>query len=417
MKYLSLKNTAVFLAILLLTTNNIAHIFLSNKRPKKLMVKVLLNKINSHKKSLFNISSKDSFILKLKSGITSKRFIIKENNLNLIVQNGTITVEIKQSSTNKVIIKKIKNNQLEISSKTGAIELNNTLYSGNLIFQIDLNDNNNLLVMNKLSLNKYVYSVLASEIYPSWPIEMQKVQAVISRTYAVHQIDQNNKRKKKYLYHIKNTNFHQTYNGHHEHKHLEEAIKKTDSELIIHNGKPALAMFDACCGGIEPYKIDSLDFKKAPYLARKNACNFCKNYGRHSWKKAFFLNNVLKKLKSNPNLAKKFTQQTDKLIDIKVINKDKAGIVKKLKLFFEKKRIVLSGNQFWDALKGNVYSLNFTLKKINNKIIIEGHGFGHQIGLCQRGANELVKRGWNYKRVIEFYYPGIKFAKLQHAKI
>ncbi len=45
-------------------------------------------------------------------------------------------------------------------------------------------------------------------------------------------------------------------------------------------------------------------------------------------------------------------------------------------------------------------------------ITFKGTGYGHHMGLCQWGARELVNQGWNYKKILHFYYPGTTFMKL-----
>ena len=44
--------------------------------------------------------------------------------------------------------------------------------------------------------------------------------------------------------------------------------------------------------------------------------------------------------------------------------------------------------------------------------MFKGTGYGHHIGLCQWGARELVSQGWDYKKILHFYYPDTTFMKL-----
>ena len=55
-----------------------------------------------------------------------------------------------------------------------------------------VNTGSNLRVINHLSLDKYLKSVVASEMPKSWPMEALKAQAVAARTYALNQIKDNN---------------------------------------------------------------------------------------------------------------------------------------------------------------------------------------------------------------------------------
>ena len=41
-----------------------------------------------------------------------------------------------------------------------------------------------------------------------------------------------------------------------------------------------------------------------------------------------------------------------------------------------------------------------------------GRGWGHGVGMCQWGAFGMSKARANYKRILEFYYPGAKIERL-----
>jgi stage II sporulation protein D len=50
--------------------------------------------------------------------------------------------------------------------------------------------------------------------------------------------------------------------------------------------------------------------------------------------------------------------------------------------------------------------------------VIEGHGYGHGVGLSQYGAEGLTRHGYTYREVLAHYYPGTSLAKVpQSARI
>lgn len=61
-------------------------------------------------------------------------------------------------------------------------------------------------------------------------------------------------------------------------------------------------------------------------------------------------------------------------------------------------RIIL-GNR---VLLSNLY--NLALK--GGFIYFKGRGWGHGVGMCQWGAYGMAKRGYNYRKILDFYYPG-----------
>jgi stage II sporulation protein D len=169
-------------------------------------------------------------------------------------------------------------------------------------------------------------------------------------------------------------------------------------------GTPILAMFDCCCGGVIPAHIADFDFDKVPYLARIYACTHCKESSLYSWQVSYehavfetFLN--------------QYKHEIARLHDIHIVKKDKAGLVTEVKLKGPKKSTTISGKQLYSLLK-DVKSFHFDVHKKLDKFVFTGRGFGHHIGLCQWGARQMVRDGWDYKSILRFYYPGTYFMHL-----
>jgi stage II sporulation protein D len=57
-------------------------------------------------------------------------------------------------------------------------------------------------------------------------------------------------------------------------------------------------------------------------------------------------------------------------------------------------------------------SNNFVMETKNNQIHVEGSGYGHGVGLCQLGALELAKRGYDYRQILSFYFPRHRMRKV-----
>jgi len=61
--------------------------------------------------------------------------------------------------------------------------------------------------------------------------------------------------------------------------------------------------------------------------------------------------------------------------------------------------------------KGILRSSLFTLSKEKTKselkkVILNGRGSGHGVGLCQWGAMNLSSKGENYHEILDFYFHG-----------
>lgn len=293
--------------------------------------------------------------------------------------------------------KKLLEKSIRVRPLQDNLVFNSTPYQGDLLFVIELDT---CYVVNQLPLEDYVYSVLRSESWPGWPLEVNKVFAIASRTYVLHKILERNNKKP---FHIKNTNIHQTYNGYHTNEILKKAVEQTEGLIITHNKKPILAMFDSCCGGVIPADLLGIDFKKFPYLARTKICDFCKPCKIYQWLFELPLGEFEKLLQKNGN----------SLYGIKdiTIKNDKAGSVQEVIIKWAKGVTWLNGKQFYalsTKIKSYCYSVELKLKRV----IINGKGYGHHCGICQWGARYMIDHGWNYRSILQFFYPGTTCMRL-----
>ena len=377
----------------------------NEKESKKIFsIKVLLEEQNALQKQKIVIAADDGFILRSPVGIESKRAQLLHKKLHLIIKNNTMYVRCKDSA-----YRRITYDSLSVSPIKGILHYNDKSYHGTIILRLN-KKNNKLMLINQLSLDDYIYSVLRSECLSYWPHEMQKVQAIISRTYALYHMKQmKNKHKDNAFYDIKNTNSNQVYNGFHHCVHLKKAVTDTHNVVLTYQGAVAFTEFDICCGGIIPSHMKYKDFDK-PYLFRKNQCLFCKGKTHFEWNKNINKQEFINHLKTNPKITKKI-EKLGNLLDINVKEKDKAGILHSLVLNGSKKRVTLTGNELKSSIS-SIKSLTITVTKAKNRVRIKGFGFGHQRGLCQLGARELVARGKKYNEILSYYYPKTKLTCL-----
>jgi len=359
----------------------------ANKNPV-IHIKVLLKKESLENNNSFTFASDNGLVLSYSQEPT-KKYFFKEH----------VTTRIHNK---KIIINNKKNNSLilRISPLDGHISFDSNKYLGTFYLHIN---HGNLEIINKLPLEDYIDSVLRTEGWPGWSLETYKVFAITCRTYAIYQLQQ--AQKKKQHYHIKPTNAHQTYYGIHSCQIIKDAVNETAEIFLAYKNKPILAMFDSCCGGIIPAQMsNTVNFKEAPYLARSYPCTYCKGLKIYSWSKDFALNRLKKSLQSLLPRLQTITDITTKT--------DTAGTVKTVIINDGKKRFTLDGKKLY-SLFPEIKSFAFTCTKRKNSVILKGKGYGHHLGLCQWGANELVKQGWPYKRILHFYYPGTTLMKLK----
>lgn len=359
--------------------------------PLTLKVRVLLDekKIESSAAWTFAASAPSGkFKIVTTDGEYRKKIGHKGPNLTVANQNGNFYVNGKR----------VRGTQLFLESSEGQISFAGNTYKGLLWL---VKNNTQVMVINCLEIEDYVYSVLRTESWPGWPLEVNKVLAIASRTYVVSMVL--NAKKTKRIYHVKNTNEHQTYSGIHSCAITKCAVQETRGMFLSHENRPIVAMFDSCCGGIVPAHIDGVNFGDAPYLAREYACTHCKRCKIYSWEVAYSPAELEVAIQKQIPTFKKFHGMS-------IAKNDKAGLVQEA-VFHGLPQSVLTGKKLYSLLPG-IKSFCFSVKKKQEKIVFNGRGYGHHLGLCQWGAREMVRDGWDYKRILQFYYPNTEFMRL-----
>ena len=250
--------------------------------------------------------------------------------------------------------------------------------------------NKGLYIINQLPLEEYVKNVVYSETTEDWAYEALKVQAVIARTYAVKQMLRNRGK----LYHLTSSTIHQLYYGDYRDERIEKAVEETKGQILTYKGEPIEALYHSTCGGKTEYAEEVFSQKIAYLRPVKNDCSLSP-YWR--WRKRHSLREIQKALKIK------------NIKDIQIASHTKSGRVKELKIITDKKVLYMLAKDFrrslgWKAIP----STWFEIKRVKDVFVFDGRGYGHGVGLCQWGAEEMAEQGFDYKYILNYYYPDTK---------
>ncbi len=284
---------------------------------------------------------------------------------------------------------------------------NGNRYDGDFVCACD---HDSYVLTNWLDSELYVAAVLNAESYGKWGLEVNKAFAIMCRTYLMHTLLEARSRKKKKWYDIKCTNAHQTYNGTHDCEIIWQAVAGTSHIIMGHKGKPILAMYDVCCGGVIPAYHEGINFVQEPCLARRYGCDYCSECKLYRWRATCSVANFEQRIKKE--LAKQYDLKGS-IQSATVSKADAAGGVKEVLIKGNKGTLArVTGKQMYSWFK-QIKSQVYTVKKEGDEIVFEGKGYGHHFGLCQWGARSLIRDGKSYKDTLHFYYPGITFMKIE----
>ena len=421
---------------------------------KEPLIRVLISKKKNLRirsdKSIPLIIKGQKFSNKKIKGLTLK----KESNRTAIFfdKNKQKIYDLKNKA--KIVVK---------SSDGRGIWVGQKRYSGKLYLYIL---DSEILVINILGIEKYLSSVVGSEMPAKWPLEALKAQAIASRTYAL-------KQKGNSLYDIDSTNKNQVYSG------LEartykttKAVRSTRSLVLTYKNKLINALFHSSSGGMTE---NSQDVWKNEYPYLSSVKDFDKNNPKLRWQKKFS-NEELKSLFPKIGGIKK----------IEILNITNTGRVKNVKLlgyygsdqmsgvdirkrmnlksnfvrfkFIEDNEIesnnnnskLLTINKFEDEplthivkageslndiaskYNVNVYEIidlnsikdsslininqilliprnsSNTSSNVEKILVVSGYGSGHGVGMSQWGAKYMATKGLKAEEILKHFYKGTK---------
>jgi len=367
-----------------------------------------LNSVLASKKILISVLIAQDKNLRVRSD-NNNHFVVKNkdfefkniNGVTLKMHNNKIIFYFDKNKKKHYVLNKKESLNIKSFDRRG-IWVGSKRYSG--LIKITSGDNN-MNVVNVLGVEKYLYSVVGSEMPHTWPIEALKAQAIASRTYALKKIGSST------LYDIDSTKYDQVYNG------LEsstfktyKAVRKTKNLVITYNNKLINALFHSSSGGLTENSQDVWT-NKYPYL--KSVKDFDQNNPKIKWKKKF----------TGTNLEELFPI-TGGISDIKILKISDTGRIKSLKISGKYGSKIISGIDFRKrlSLKSTLFRFKF-LKKYNNQkisgvensginnedlIIFTGLGSGHGVGMSQWGAKYMAQKGFNSFEILKHFYKGVK---------
>jgi stage II sporulation protein D len=286
-----------------------------------------------------------------------------------------------------------------------APERDATIYINDRRFRGEINlirtQNLKLTVINTLDIEDYVRGVLYHEVSHLWPLEAIKAQAVATRSFALYQAGLNKDKD----FDVSSDIYSQVYGGKTSEKYrTNAAVDKTKGEVLYYLGKILPAFFSATCAGHTEDAANLWNIDLAPL--KGVVCNFCIDSPHYRWRKNFRLKNIEEKLR-------KADYDVSDIKEIRILKRNSSGRVEVLGVVCrDGSSVKISGKDFRQVIGPNeIKSNNYEIVMKGYYVDFLGHGWGHGVGFCQWGAKAMAEKGYNYIRILKYYYPGAEIRK------
>ncbi|NJP08672.1 MAG: SpoIID/LytB domain-containing protein [Leptolyngbyaceae cyanobacterium RU_5_1] len=263
-----------------------------------------------------------------------------------------------------------------------------------------------LTAVNYVNLEQYLYSVLGGEMFPTWPLEALKAQAVVARSYALYQREKSANE----VYDVGDTAGWQVYKGiTDETASTQAAVNATASQVLIHKGQIIEAVFHSSSGG-HTENVEHVWTQPLPYL--KGVPDFDQGTPEYEWVKTFTRSELSARISGVGNINKLEDERrtpNGRVITMRVVGDTGTRSISgdTLRSALELKSTKFTVIPEYDASnKGKAESVPIAFQ-------IKGNGYGHGLGMSQWGAYNLARQGYDYRRIVLYYYKNTMLAKIQ----
>jgi SpoIID/LytB domain protein len=315
-----------------------------------------------------------------------------------------------------------------------------------------------LTVINDVSLEEYVTSVISSEMSASCPLELLKAHAVISRSWLwfpkanpprfgkarsegldFHEILRWYGREAHPGFDVCADDHCQRYQGITKafSPAAAEAVRTTAGEFLRYNGAICDARFSKSCGGITELYATAWEDEDIPYLEsvhdgpvqsrptspeawiRSNPPAYCNTDDSellsrilpgfdqetrdfYRWRITYTPEELADLIRS------RLAVNVGPICELQALARGPSGRIYRLKVTGERDYVIIGKElEIRRALsRTHLYSSAFVVDKESGRFVLKGAGWGHGVGLCQIGAAVMANEGKTYIEILQHYYPG-----------
>ncbi len=266
------------------------------------------------------------------------------------------------------------------------------IYDGDIRIR---HDNNQLNIINAVSLESYVAGTVQSESGFNRHAEFYKVQAIIIRTYALNNL----RRHQREGFHVCDLVHCQAYHGKTINPDIVRAVEHTRGQVVVDNRSALInTVYHANCGG-QTVNSEDLWPHAMDYL-RSRIDTFCLTMPGARWEKSISMG----ELRNFLSQKHRFQPNESQWRQIKELKQNS-----RIHHLDAQQEVHLRHVRDHFGLR----STFFSVQEQNDTLFLSGRGYGHGVGLCQEGAMKRAEHGHSLKEILGFYYQNSRILTLE----
>lgn len=374
-----MKIISIFILLILITSSTLAEEVLTVGIYRNIKVR---KAVFSYQGSDYQLVGNDSIPIQLISKDDKIEIVRRSNGVQLV--QGEVTIGTYQKVN---FYKTTPESVFRIQTTSPATK--RRIYYGSLEIKV-INDI--FTFINHVPIEQYLIGVIESESGNYQSKEYYKVQAIISRTYAL-------KHKTKFLHEgfmLTDLVNCQVYFGKfYQNPKMKEAVEETKGLVLVDEEMHYItAAFYSNSGG-QTENSENVWNKPVSYL-RSKTDPFSIGKNNYKWTKTINKSKWLSYLKEKYDYPIEDSLKRSKALNFRQKNR------KKYLAGWDSHVLLTDVRKDW-----RLKSTYFSAREDGENIILKGNGFGHAVGLSQEGAMNMVDLGYSYTDVLHFYYTNV----------
>ena len=257
-----------------------------------------------------------------------------------------------------------------------------------------------LKILLTLPSERYVVAALNGEAAPDEPPQSLRAMAVPIRTFELTTLS----RHRAEGFNLCDSTHCQALRFSKARPEVEQAVRDTAGETLWFNAKRAAIYYTQSCGGATESVSNVWPAEHEPYLT-SHPDPYCVRRSAAEWHSEIALDQLA-------TIARQQGWHLPAIIEsIRIARRTPSGRALILELSGRGQTAQLSASSLhfaldrelgWNQLRSNWYSVSVS----NGALHFDGKGYGHGVGLCQTGANQMAAEGHSYREILGFYFPG-----------
>jgi len=310
----------------------------------------------------------------------------------------------------------------------GVLSLDGARYRGEIILSPL---GSKMRVINALGLEDYLKGVLPAEIgrLKEDGLAALKAQAVAARSYTLYQMVARPLGEFD-LWPDVADQVYQGFDG--EDPLCDEAVDATRGIVALYKGRIIRANYSSTCGG-RAASASAVwpDETSLPYLRaredRRGGADFCAKAPHYRWEEDWDCGELYDVVRKNlwRGVAELEGKDPGTVTRMKILDRTPSGRVGRLAVWTDSGRYVVRGDKVRWVLRrtggGPLRSAYLGALKQETRdgrcrLVLRGAGYGHGVGMCQTGAIEMSRQGYDFTEILGHYYRGVTLAKIYNGE-